>query len=507
MRYLFPLLLLLSMLTVLLPGCEPKEEIITTDPSAKLEFSTDTVTFDTVFVQTGTVTKRLWVFNRNKRAVRVEEIRLAAQQGTTYQVTIGGDAGPTARNVEIRGNDSLLVLVKATVQPGTDKPFLVEDQLLFRTNKNDQQVRLIAYGQNAYFHNAEVLPCNAVWRNDKPHVIYNSVLVDSTCTLTIEEGARIYSHAGSAIIVKGTLRVNPALAPTNEVKPDDKRIVRFAGDRLEKFYNDIPGQWSGIQFIASTRNIRTNVLRYCEIKNASFGVLVYNPNDSRPRPKVTVENCVIQNISGQGLTFASGGQSFAGGGVLSFSGDVDVSNTMLTNCGEYAVAGFQGGAYNLQHCTVANYTPQFVRRETASLTFSNALPVDAPTYRVAPSVTMHNSIVWGSIEDELLFVDGNAYAGSVNISNSLLRTKGYNKTGSATTLGLQGNNNLINVDPKFKRTPLNAFDGKFDYRLDTLSAASNKGGAIGLPVLNRDLRNVLRNLATPDLGAYERLNP
>ncbi|WP_345227114.1 hypothetical protein [Hymenobacter koreensis] len=506
MRYLFPLLLLLSMLTVLLPGCEPKEEIVTTDTSAKLEFSTDTVKFDTVFVQTGTVTKRLWVYNRNKRAVRVEEIRLAAQQGATYQLIIGGDAGPTARNVEIRGRDSLLVLVRATVQPGADKPFLVEDQLLFRTNKNDQQVRLIAYGQNAYFHDAETLPCNAVWRNDKPHVIYNSVLVDSLCTLTIEEGTRIYSHAGSAIIVKGTLRVNPNLSPTDEVKPDDRRIVRFAGDRLEPFYNDIPGQWAGIQFVASTRNTRNNVLRYCEIKNASFGVLIYNINDARPRPRVTVENSVIRNISGQGLTFASGGASFAGGGILSYSGDFDLRNLLLTNCGEYAVGGFQGGTYNLQHCTVANYTPQF-RRETASLTFSNALPITSPTYRTAPTVTISNSIVWGSIEDELFFQNGNQYVGGVNISHSLLRTKEYNVPGTGSTLGFAGTTNILNVDPKFRRTPLNTSNNQFDYRLDTLSAASNRGTAVSLPVLTRDLRNISRNASTPDLGAYERLNP
>ena len=115
MRYFFPLLLLLSMLAsvVLLPGCGPKEELLTTDSSAKLEFSTDTVMFDTVFVQTRTVSKRLWVYNRNKRAVQVEEIRLAGTYGQPYKLIIDGDSGAARQNVLIRGRDSLLVLVKA----------------------------------------------------------------------------------------------------------------------------------------------------------------------------------------------------------------------------------------------------------------------------------------------------------------------------------------------------------------------------------------------------------
>ena len=86
MRYLLPLLLLLSALTttVLLPGCEPKEDLLTTDSSARLEFSLDTLRFDTVFVATGTVSKRLWVYNRNARAVRVAEIELTSRPGIAY---------------------------------------------------------------------------------------------------------------------------------------------------------------------------------------------------------------------------------------------------------------------------------------------------------------------------------------------------------------------------------------------------------------------------------------
>ena len=52
-----PLLILFSVFS-----CKPDEDIITRDSGAKLEFATDTVFFDTVFVSTGSVTKRLTVY-------------------------------------------------------------------------------------------------------------------------------------------------------------------------------------------------------------------------------------------------------------------------------------------------------------------------------------------------------------------------------------------------------------------------------------------------------------
>lgn len=506
MRYLFPLLLLLTMLAaVVLPGCEPREELVTTDSNARLAFSADTVKFDTVFVQTRTVSKRLWVYNRNRQAVRVEEIRLAGAYGQPYKLIIDGDSGAARQNVLIRGQDSLLVLVKATLNANSqpdNKPFLTEDELLFRTNGNQQQVKLLAYGQNAYFHIDEQLPCNAVWRNDKPHVLYGDAVVGPGCTLSIEEGTQVFCHAGARLVVGGRLLINAALQPTDEVRPDDRRIVRFQGDRREVFYNDIPGQWGGIQFASVSG--RQNVVRYCEIKNASYGLLVFNPDAQQPFPKVTVENTVLRNISGAGLTFASGGNSFDGGGILSFSGDFDVRNSLFTNCGEYALGGFQGGTYNLQYCTVANYTPAF-QRKTAALTFSDGLPVRVPPRRISPVISLENCIVWGSIEDELYFDNSSQYLGQITVRNSVLRTKEYvgaADNGGKPGLGRAGN--LLNTDPKFRRTPENA-GNRYDYRLDTLSPASNR--AVPLPLLPRDLRNLSRSGSTPDPGAYERVNP
>ena len=515
MRHLFPLLLVLSCLLTLLPGCEPKENLLQTTGS--LELQADTVLFDTVFTTIRTVTKRLWVYNRNSGAVQTD-VSLAGDAGATYSLIINSDAGPAASGVTIRGRDSLLVLVRATLgDNGTAaKPFLITDQVNFRTNGAEQNAKLVAYGQNAYFHRADIITANTTWRTDKPHVIISAdytsngqtyavgVVVVRDVTLTIPKGARIYSHAGANLQVNGTLLVGqnfqPGTGPTDTVKASNANIVRFQGDRLEPYYADIPGQWGGIVFTSTSTG---NRIRYAEIKNATFGALLYNPdNSARVRPDLTLDNTVIRNISGSNISFANARAS-TGGGVISYSGDVAATNCLFTNCGEYAVLGVGGGQYSFNFCTFANYTPAF-RRETASLTFTNEQATD-PRIKLPLRLALTNSIVWGSglglgsIDDELFLKNYTEYT-ALNIRNNLLRTKDY--LNIAAVVGQTGDN-LPNVDPLFVRTAL--VSSRPDYRLQATSPAiSPRRTAPAGPVPSRDLLNLpRRNLNAPSLGAYE----
>ncbi|WP_019949261.1 hypothetical protein [Hymenobacter aerophilus] len=504
MRFLLPLLLLLSALTttLLLPGCEPKEDLLTTDSSAKLEFSLDTVKFDTVFVATGTVSKRLWVYNRNARAVRISEISLPSRPAITYNLLVNGDAGPSARNVEIRGKDSLLVLVRATIDPtaADGKPFLVEDDLRFLTNGNEQAVKVVSYGQNAYFHDNETISRNTTWAADKPHVLYGSVGVAPGVTLTIAAGARIYAHAGAFLGVKGRLLCNPDFQPTGPIKPDDLNIVRFQGDRREAEYAERPGQWGGIEFDLGSQG---NVVRYTEIKNSTLGLYLYNPFDEQPRPQVRVEHAQLRNISSLNSPLP-----FDGAALLSLCGDFTVSNTLISNCEQYAVYAVQSSQIQLDYCTIANYSSG--AREQPSVLISPKAPFPAINDRPLPAVAprgllVRNSIVWGNSRtgEELEFVEGEQYAGSISIRNSLLKTKRYDNAGP---LGQQQNGNLLNPDEFAGRIFKNTFaTPKPNFELDTLSPASNR--ALPLPGLPTDLLNRPRHPTTPDMGAYERVNP
>ena len=252
---LLTLFILISAIgTFILPSCKPVEEEL--QNTGGLEFSADTVKFDTVFTTLSTITKRLWIYNRNRRGVNVELIGLANPVSSPYTLIINGDLKQTANNIFIRGQDSLLILVRANLpdngQSGIAKDYVLQENINFQTNGNSQHVLLRSFGQNIYLHDGTTLPCGAIWKNDRPHVLYGTVTVPVNCTLTIKPGTRVYAHAGAALLVEGTLLANspvdfhPGTGLTDTVKATSPNIVRFSGDRTEVQYVTAPGQWRGI---------------------------------------------------------------------------------------------------------------------------------------------------------------------------------------------------------------------------------------------------------------------
>ncbi|HET9504484.1 MAG TPA: hypothetical protein VFO93_13165 [Hymenobacter sp.] len=510
-KLLLPVLVLLSALgSLTLPGCKPRDEELQT--SGALEFSADTVKFDTVFTTLRTVTKRLWVYNRNPKGVNVDLVALDQPAASPYTLIINGDLKQTASNLFIRGEDSLLILVRAKLpdngQNGAAKGYVLEEKLNFRTNGQDQRVLLRSFGQNIYLYDNVQFTRNVVWDKDRPHVLYNTVLVPAGITLTIKPGTRIYAHAGARLLVDGTLVVNspadynPGTGATDTVKAGNTNIVRFAGDRSgEAQYATAPGQWQGIWLRSTSRN---NLIRYAVIQNAAFGVLLLNQLDAQPRPDVTIQNSVVRYVSGASTTFAGVASSLGlpGAAVLSLGGKATVENTLFSDCYELAVLGY-GGDYAFNYCTIANYAATGAVRSTPSLYFTNVSSADTAK-RSALTVKLYNSVVWGAIDDELVLANYKEYQnGPVDIRNTLLRTKLYSATTDVATkpgLAKASLNNVVNTDPKFVRIYATT---RNDYHLGPNSPGLSRGAQQILPFLDRDLLNVQRPSARPDLGAYQ----
>lgn len=343
-----------------------KKDRLLTDPSARLEFSTDTVFFDTVFSTIGSTTQAVKVYNRNSATIRIDAIRL--QQGTTsfFRMNVDGVNGSEVNDVEIEAGDSIYIFVEVTVDPGNvNTPFVVEDNILFSTNGNEQVVNLTAWGQDAYFHGRPgglfILECNEVWNNDKPHVVYGIVAVDSNCVLTINEGTQVHCHAKSGLyIYKASLIVNGSKG--NEVV--------FQGDRLEAAYNDIPGQW-GIQLSFQVQDAigpdiatisRGGIwiyqspgcdIDYAIVKNGGNGIQVDTTGTSYfgDAPALNITNTKILNMSGVGLW---GQGAYIRG-----------RNLLVGNCGESSALFSIGGRYEMDNCTFANYYNEGTRTSPA----------------------------------------------------------------------------------------------------------------------------------------------
>ena len=439
--------------------CTPAEETLDFSFSGGLEFSTDSVVFDTVFSGMGSTTKRFIVRNKAEKALKIQKISLSGGINSPYRLFINGTESYDLSDFVILGKDSALFLVEVFIDPEDAlSPYLVQDSVEFVTNGIEQNVQLLAWGQDAYYFGNEIIECDATWQNDKPYVLYQSILIDSLCSLTIEKGTRIFAGKDAYIYVKGQLIINGTT---------DSR-VQFRNVRLDAPYENIPGQWGGIVFLEGTYdNWITNAI----IRNAVYGIRLGAP-DSDTIPDIVIENTIIENMSHSGI--------------LAFSSDLIATNTLIDNCVQFVCANIAGGNYTYRNCTMANYSNGFIPENPAVYFTNNLLLDDNTTISGDLKIALLNTIIYGDGDDEIIFnLDGEANTTLIVRSNIFRTTLDI-----LDTLG-----NQINVDPKF----IDVFN--YNYHLDTLSPAKDMGVVIGVTT---DLDGNTRD-ALPDVGAYERI--
>jgi hypothetical protein len=471
-------MVVISVLLVWLSAC--KKDVLSDDPGIKLEFSADSVIFDTVFTSIGSATHRLMIYNRSNNKVNISSVKLAGGQGSDFRFNIDGESDVALNDIEIAGGDSLFVFVRVTIDPtDVNNPFVVEDDLQFLTNGNNQSVKLIAWGQNANYIVADTytpgFPKYKIvadsletvhWTNEKPYVVYGYAVINSYGTLIIDAGTQIHFHDKSGLWAysDGVLKVLGTL----------DEPVHFSGDRLEEEYKDLPGQWDRIWLMESKpgddHEIRNAVIEngFIGIQAESFLRVATN--------KLILENVIVQNMNGIGIF--SRIYNIVGG------------NTVVANCGAYCMALTGGGSYNFIQSTFANYWPYGVRKNPALFINNFVLDTLENPVPVPVNFQLGNSIVYGYNDDEF-GTEMVAGADSVYFLNHVLL-----KTEMDVSDPQYFESVIVNEDPLFVDHETN------DYRIDTLSPAIDKGSVdISSQIPNDILGNPRGD--TPDLGAYQ----
>ena len=450
--------------------------------SLKIAFSTDTVTFDTVFTTIGSSTRQLKIYNNNDENLKINSIRLLGGNMSQFSINVDGESGYEFSDVEIYSKDSIFVFVRVTINPNDhNNPFFVEDKIIFETNNNKQEVSFTAYGQNAIYIVADQqitgFPKFKIiadslqethWTSEKPYVIYGYALINSYGTLVIEPGTRVHFHNGGGLWAysESQLRV--------EGTPDNPVI--FQGDRLEDFYHDEPGRWDRIWLMEAHEGYGHSISNAI-IKNGFIGIQAQRFLKDNMAP-LSIYNTTIDNHTGMGI--------------YTNLYNMKASNFVISNCGSYAVALTGGGEYVFEQGTIANYWNKS-SRTTPSLIFNNIYnnPTDGYAYAYNFFFEMNNCIVYGNQEDEF---STDFYPGpdtTYFFNNSLLKTKRTNSD-SFTNY----NACIFNKDPKF-------VDKVLDYHLDTLSPAIGIGNPLySTGLLEYDLDGVSRG-NNPDAGAYQ----
>ena len=492
-----------GLITAGLAGCNDIDNYAA-NPDYLLSFSTDTLSFDTVFTTIGSYTSYFMIYNRNSEALKIEKINLAGGGKNGFRLNVDGRKGDSFSDIPIWKKDSLYVAVEVTVNPNDENsPFVIYDSVVFTTNGKTQYVLLEAYGQNAHILKGEtVFSDDITLTAERPYLVYDSIRIPEGVTVEIEKGAAFYMHKDAKWLIDGTLKT---------FGTQDEPVL-FRADRLDNLtrslsYDNISAQWNGLFFGASSFD---NELNYTLIRNGISGLTF---DASMPdRKKIDIRNSQIKNMDGNVL--------------WAVNCYIEASNTEFSNASGFLVM-LAGGKYQFTHCTMANYMPPVMShsstRLTQTLTLSDNIIVLENGEEEKQSFPLQqayfdNCIIDGSLSPdttkryrgEILFstddllMDGNDEQFNYRFNHCAIKTKKIDNERFVEIVFIENRDDMKYIKSSADNED-KIYDYIYDFRLANESAGIGKADssiAEQYP-LDRYGVNRLTGEFGPSIGAYE----
>ncbi len=496
-HYFLKYLSLIALIIAVAISCE--ERNLNTNEDATLQFSMDTVSFDTVFTSVGSATMHFIVHNPYNKDLEINSIYLEGGSESNFRINIDGAPELSVSDKLLRERDSMYIFIDVTVDPNKQNiPFLIEDNIVFNTNGKEQKVLLQAYGQDAWHFDLKLwkgdigfqindsttndttffllLEHDTLLKADKPYYLQENLLITEGVELKLSPGVEFYIHKDKSIYIQGSLKSEG----TKEAP------VVFRGDRLDNLFADIPydkvpGQWGSIALQSTSYD---NTFTHTNIRNGLTGLYVDSLSLNN-NPKALLKNCRIEN-----MTYAA---------IYGKTGDVEAENSVFANCAERLLVAHGGGKYEFTNCTFANYyrSPDGTTHKEESVVLTNyIIGKDAIYISDLQKAHFTNCIIDGTIENELALLNIEDEKPEVTaefnytFDHCMIKTDVTEIDTTQTTF----NNVLWN-----KKALFISPTEEWDFHLDTLSAAIDAGIDT---YLNADIDNI-NYQGNPDLGAYE----
>lgn len=470
-------LLIVCVLTLV--GC--REYNVSNDPTLRLIFSCDTLSFDTVFTEQGSATMQLMVYNRNEPAVLID--RVWFDDGKAFRVNIDGEADMSRMtHLQINGGDSMFVFVRVDIDPqNSNNPVLISDNLHFHLSSGTtQQVVMEAYGQDVT--RIGKAGCGRTVYNgltmtaDKPYLVFDTLVVDGS--LIIDAGTRIYMHNNACIYTLGDITA----------KGTKERPIIIRGDRLDNLFDSVPyayagGSWNGIYLQAEEPH--TYDFEYVDILSGNNGLFVVS-ECTNPLPTLHMDGCRIHNHTQYGL-------------VLNHV-DALVTNTEISNCAIYCVY-CNGGEHTFVHSTIASYFGytniriQSVSKEETAAVYIDNLSKEQPQ----TTTSFINSIITGFLSNQLVV------ATSFDQYYPGIFTGNYLKTDTLRMPHASDNTYWQKTDSAVFRNDFYKYKEYiyYDFHPADASPAIGIGDSIAALPYPTDRDGVSRALMRPDAGCYQ----
>jgi len=490
MKYLIKNIVIFGIVAAIFSLSSCINDKFSNDPSHKLTFSADTLSFDTLFSTIPSYTAELMIYNRNNKALKISSVYLENGTNSVFRFNLDGFV-PNAnllKNIEIAAHDSLFLLVEVTFKENTSNlPVYIAENLVFITNGNTQKIVLEAYSQDAVVLRNKTLTENTTFTSEKPYLVFGNLVIAEGKTLTLNAGTRIFMHKNANIIANGNI----------VSKGTENERVTIRCDRFDLAYTNVPydylpAQWGAIYLQNETGE---NIFKNTTIRSGS-GIILYG--NSIINTKLRLENCIIHNMSGFG--------------VISQFGNLEIINTEISNCGSSCVAVF-GGKLKMAHSTIANYFYWATRKDPAvfitNFYVKDKILHQFPIY----SAVVENSIIFGDNKDELVLKDTVDANGKIMfnllISNCLIKAQKFERPELENIIWSYSAIQFFKTDTVFENPTVNwgNFDGKsyYNFQLAENSRAKDVANVQVAAQYPNDLlgKNRLAD-SKPDLGAYEK---
>ena len=367
-----------------------------TDARYELEFSADTIRFDTVFTGVASASAAFMVYNPNDVGLRFDAL-MGGGSVSPFRMNLDGEGGTVITGLEIPAGDSLFCFVSVNIE-ATDQTGILNafDSIRFVLESGVvQSVHLSAQGQNAVRLKGRRIEADETLTSHLPYIIFDSLYVADGATLTLAPGTRLYFHQNAVLDVAGRL-----IAQGTE----DKMIV-MRGDRLDDMLPGIPydvlsGQWGGIRLRGGSYG---NRLEWCDIHGGNWGI--FADSAGTDQTKLSIISSIIHNVNVNGIE-AVGCR-------------IEVANSQITNAGVSCV-DITGGWSEFTFCTIAGFSLWSIGSQAVVLTNwyrSGTVPFLNASFR--------NCIITGLHETEFvtLFPDSVAKIAPYSVSNSLLMVR------------------------------------------------------------------------------------
>ena len=472
----------LAAVLCLFAGCS--EYRTSDDPTLRLAFSCDTLSFDTVFTAQGSATAQMKVYNRNASALLIDRVWL--KDGKAYRVNIDGEPDADKwRDIQINGHDSLYLFIRVEIDPlDQDNPVLVTDQLCFHLkNGHTQEVELEAYGQDVkrigHKGCGRTDTTSLVFTAERPYLVFDTLIIREN--MLLEAGTTVYMHNGACIYVGGDVTAAGTVS----------HPIVFRGDRLDRLFDSVPyafagGSWNGI-YLQGTPAQKYE-LQYVDILSGNIGLYSYNDGKGATLPQLTMNGCRIHNHSMYGLVLVNT--------------DATVTNSEISNCASYCVY-CAGGTQKFIHTTVASYFGftniriQSVAKDDVAAVFIDNLDKTAHT-----TTSFYNSIITGYLSNQLVvatpfdqyypgeFIGNYLKTDSLDIPNARDNTY-WQKTDTAKL--------FVNDFYKYKEYIY------YNFHLDSISPAIGIADSLLAVPYPSDRDGVSRAGIKPDAGCYQHL--